>query len=242
MATSSAPFALRSEKVVAIVTGSGRGIGKATALLLARKGVNVVVCSRTKSEIDSTVKEIREMREDVEVLGIVCDVGIASQVVTMVEKVVTRFHQIDILVNNAGIVYIKKLVDTAEKEWEDTMNSNLKSAFLCSKVVLPHLNNRGTIINVSSEAGKVGFENLSAYCASKFGMIGLTESLSWEVRNGIRVMAICPGEVDTQIQRFDPVYHLQNKSQMLNPEQVAEKIVEMIFDQSYQNGQSVQEI
>ncbi|AIF84628.1 dehydrogenase of unknown specificity, short-chain alcohol dehydrogenase like [Candidatus Nitrososphaera evergladensis SR1] len=224
--------------VTAIVTGSGRGIGRATALLLAKKGVNVVVCSRTKSEVDDTVDETRKFHEGV--LGVVCDVGVASLVDSLAKKAVARFGQIDILVNNAGIFYIKKLVDTSEKEWDDTMNSNLKSAFLCSKAVLPHLTKTGTIINVSSGAGKTGFENLSAYCASKFGMMGLTESLSWEVQNGVRVMAICPGEVDTRMQESDPVYYRQNRSRMLKPEQVAEKIAEMIFDKrSYRNGQSV---
>ncbi|MEO9363918.1 MAG: SDR family oxidoreductase [Nitrososphaera sp.] len=224
--------------MTAIVTGSGRGIGKATALLLAKKGVNIVVCSRTKSEVDSTVHEAREFHD--RVLGVVCDVGVASQVEGLVEKTVTRFGQIDILVNNAGVFYLKRLVDTSEKEWNETMNSNLKSAFLCSKAVLPHLAKTGTIINVSSGAGKTGFENLSAYCASKFGMMGLTESLSWEVHGKTRVMAICPGEVDTRMQESDPVYYRENRPRMLTAEQVAEKIAEMIFDDTrYRNGQSV---
>nr|WP_294807260.1 SDR family oxidoreductase [uncultured Nitrososphaera sp.] len=221
----------------AIVTGSGRGIGKATALLLAKKSVNVVVCSRTKSEVDSTVNEARKFHDGV--LGVVCDVGVASQVEGLAEKAVARFGQIDILVNNAGIFYLKRLVNTSEKEWDDTMNSNLKSVFLCSKAVLPHLAKTGTIINVSSGAGKTGFENLSAYCASKFGMMGLTESLSWEVQDKIRIMAICPGEVDTRMQESDPKYYRENKSRMLTAGQVAEKIAEMIFDTRYRNGQSV---
>lgn len=221
----------------AIVTGSGRGIGKATALLLAKKGVNVVVCSRTKSEVDSTVNEARKFHDGV--LSVVCDVGNALQVEGLVEKAVARFGQIDILVNNAGIFYLKRLVNTSEKEWDDTMNSNLKSVFLCSKAVLPHLAKTGTIINVSSGAGKMGFENLPAYCASKFGMMGLTESLSWEVQDKIRVMAICPGEVDTRMQESDPKYYRENRSRMLTAGQVAEKIAEMIFDTRYRNGQSV---
>ena len=100
--------------------------------------------------------------------------------------------------------------------------------------------NSGTIINVSSGAGKAGFENLAAYCASKFGMMGLTESLAWEVAGRrIRVMAICPGEVATRMQEVDPEYYRQNKGTMLKPEQVAARIVEMIFDNRYTNGQSV---
>jgi 3-oxoacyl-[acyl-carrier protein] reductase len=224
--------------ITAIVTGSGRGIGKVTTLLLAKNGVNVVICSRTKTEVDSTVNEVNNYHDGV--FGLTCDVSVASQVDNLVKKTIARFGRVDILVNNAGIFYNKKLVDTSEKEWDDTINSNLKSVFLCSKAVLPNLSNSGTIINVSSGAGEKGFENLSAYCASKFGIMGLTESLSWEVTGRVRIMTICPGEVDTRMQESAPIYYLENKSKMLKPEQVAEKIFEMIFDyDNYRNGQSV---
>lgn len=229
----------KATKTTAIVTGSGRGIGRATALLLAKeKGANVVVCSRTKSEVDSAVDEVRKFQGGV--LGVVCDVGAASQVDALMKGAVERFGRIDALVNNAGVFYLKKLADTSEKEWDDTLNSNLKSAFLCSRAVLPHIAQTGAIINVSSGAGKAGFENLSAYCASKFGMMGLTESLSWEVAGDVRVMAVCPGEVDTRMQESDPGYYRENRARMLQPEQVARKIVEMIFDKrNYRNGQSI---
>jgi 3-oxoacyl-[acyl-carrier protein] reductase len=133
---------------------------------------------------------------------------------------------------------------TSEEEWDQTISSNLKSAFLCTKAVLPHMfsNRSGAIINVSSGAGKVGFENLSVYSASKFGMVGLTASLADEVANEkIRVMAICPGEVATNMQQgLDSRYYLLNKNNMLSPQEVAEKIVEMILDdENYQNGESV---
>src|ERR671939_21896 len=119
----------------AIVTGSGRGIGKDTAVLLAKKGVNVVVCSRTQPEIDDTVREIAHMHPGV--LGAKCDIGISSQVDNLVKKAAGKFGSIDILVNNAGICYLKKLVDTTVKEWDHTIDSNLKGAFLCSRAVLP---------------------------------------------------------------------------------------------------------
>jgi len=246
------------EKKTAIITGSGRGIGKETAILLAKMGANVVICSRTQSEIDSAVKEIKKTmiddnkhndttnnRFDDRLLGIRCDVGISSEVDYLIKLTIAKFKSINILVNNAGIVYVKKLLDTSEEEWDQTIDSNLKGAFLCTKAALPFIiqNRVGVIINVSSGAGKTGFPDISAYCASKFGMIGLTESLAWEAGNyGIGVMAICPGEVDTKMQEdVDPVYYRNNKHRMLKPKTVAKKILEMIFeDRRYHNGQSIE--
>jgi 3-oxoacyl-[acyl-carrier protein] reductase len=232
----------------AIVTGSGRGIGKETAILLSKNGLNVVICGRTQREIDSTAKEIKEIinTEDAEdrILCIRCDVSISSEVDYLIKSTIEKFKNINILINNAGIVYIKTLIDTSEEEWDNTINTNLKGTFLCTRAVLPSMieNKYGVIINISSGAGKTGFPDISAYCASKFGMIGLTESLAWETGNyNIKVMAICPGEVATKMQETaEPDYYRKYKDKMLQPKQVAEKIVAMIFDdKKYRSGQSV---
>jgi 3-oxoacyl-[acyl-carrier protein] reductase len=227
----------------ALVTGSGRGIGKETAVLLAAKGLNVIVCSRTQTEIDNVLREIKSL-EGGNAMGKRCDVSIASDVNNLVEEVLKKYGRIDVLINNAGISYVKKLIDTTEKEWDQTLDINLKGPFLLCKASVPHMmkNNLGVIINVSSGAGKVGFEDISAYCASKFGLMGLTESLTWEVANyNIRVMTICPGEVATKMQEnVDSIYYQSNKDNMIQPKTVAEKIVEMVFDYNkYRNGISV---
>jgi 3-oxoacyl-[acyl-carrier protein] reductase len=227
----------------ALVTGAGRGIGKEIAPMLAKKGLNVVICSRTKSEITSTASEITSMC-DSQVIARKCDVSISSQVDELVKESFDVFGRIDVLINNAGISYVKKLIDTTEQEWDQTLDINLKGVFLFSKAILPEMirNNCGVIVNISSGAGKVGFEDISAYCASKFSMIGLTESLALEVANyDIRVMSLCPGEVATKMQEdVDPHYYELNKHKMLYPRAVAEKIVDMVYyDKEYRNGVSI---
>jgi 3-oxoacyl-[acyl-carrier protein] reductase len=231
------------EPTTALVTGGGRGIGRETAIMMAKKGLNVVICSRTQREIDRVVEESKSLGNK-EILGRKCDVSGSEQVDNLVKEVLDKYGQIDILVNNAGITYVKKLVNTTEEEWNQTLDINLKGVFLFSKAIVPHMikNNFGTIINVSSGAGKVGFEEISAYCASKFGMMGLTESLALEVSNyNIRVMSICPGEVATKMQQdVDPSYYELNKHKMLHPRTVAKKITDMVFDdKTYKNGISL---
>ena len=237
----------KQKNKAAIITGSGRGIGKATAILLGKQGINVVVCSRTESEINSVVKEIEELNSQVTVLGIKCDVSISSQVNSLVKSTIGKFgfETIDILVNNAGVVFNKKLADTSEEEWDQTINTNLKGAFLFTKAVLPYMIRRksGVILNLNSGAGKAGFSSLSSYCASKFGLTGLAESLALEVPTyNIRVLTVFLGQVATKMwQDFDYNYYEKNKNRMLNPQKVAAKIVEVIFDsKNYKNGDSVE--
>jgi 3-oxoacyl-[acyl-carrier protein] reductase len=230
------------EPTTALVTGGGRGIGKETAVFLAKKGMNVIICSRTQEDIDAVVREIKSMGNN-QIIGRKCDVSKSDEVNKLVKEILANYRRIDVLINNAGITYVKKLVDTTEEEWDQTLNINLKGVFLLSRAILPHMtkNNFGTIINVSSGAGKRGFEDLSVYCSSKFGIMGLTESVAWEVGNyNIRVMTVCP-EVATKMQRdVDPQYYKSNKHKMLHPKTVAEKITDMVFDYSkYGNGVSV---
>src|SRR5918998_513609 len=234
-------------KKTAIITGSGRGIGRDTAILLAKHGVNVVVCSRTENEINSLVYEIKRIGGNANVLGVKCDVSISSQVISVVKSAIDKFgsETIDILVNNAGVAFNKKLIETSEQEWDQTINTNLKGAYLFTKAVLPFMikMRSGTIVNVNSGAGRTGFSNLSSYCASKFGLFGLTESVALEVNAyNLRVMTILLGQVATQMwQQFDSSYFEKNKNRTLDPQNVAGKIAEMIFDtERYKNGDSIE--
>ena len=192
-------------KQTAIVTGSTRDIGKETALLLLQKEFNVIISSWSQQSIDNVIQEIHDKfpSKKENILGIKCDVSQQSELKSLVDISIKTFGKIDILVNNAGIVYFKSRMDTTEEEWDNTIDTNLKGIFLFTKEVLPFmLENKSDsiIINVSSGAGKSGFPNLSAYCASKFGVIGFTESIANEVAdNNVKVMIICPGGVDTNI-------------------------------------------
>lgn len=231
----------------ALVTGSTRGIGKETALLLLQKGLNVIISSRSQEGVDNVIEEILDKfpSKKENILGLKCDVSKHSEVKTLVDVSVKRFGRIDVLVNNAGIVYFKCLLDTTEEEWDKTIDINLKGVFLFTKEVLPYMieNKSGIIINVSSGAGKYGFPNLSAYCASKFGVIGLTESVAKEVTdNNVKIMAICPGGVYTKmIKDIVKVGYNTSNRNLMKPKEVANKIYDMIFNQNgYYNGQSVE--
>ncbi len=231
----------------ALITGSTRGIGKETALLLLQKELNVIISSRSQQSVDNVIQEIYDKfpsKKD-NILGIKCDVSQQSDVKSLLDISIKTFGKIDILVNNACIVYFKSIMDTTEEEWDNTIDTNLKGIFLFTKEVLPYMleNKSGSIINVSSGAGKSGFPNLSAYCASKFGVIGFTESIANEVAdNNVKVMTICPGGVDTNMIEdiVDNGYTLSNRK-LMKPEQVANKIYDMISNQKdYYNGQSVE--
>jgi 3-oxoacyl-[acyl-carrier protein] reductase len=197
---------LRQTEKTAIITGSGRGIGRETAILLAKSGVNVVICSKTNSEINSVKEEIEKVNSESRVVGVNCDVSLSYQVNSLIQLTIEKFGNVDILPSMIA-------------------------------------KRSGVIINVNSGAGMVGFSNLSAYCASKFGLRGLAESVSLEVdRYNIRLMTIFLGQVATRMwEEFDYGYYEKNRGKMLNAQDVGKKIVEMIFDtKKYKNGESIE--
>ncbi len=182
---------------VAIITGGGRGIGRAIALRFAREGAAVLVAARTQSQIDAVTAEIKT--EGHKAAAIAADVSQESDCQAIVSAAHKQFDPIDILVNNAGVLGpVKPVEEISPKEWDEVIAVNLRGPYLLSRLVLPEMYQRGSgaIINISSVAAKGAFQWNSPYAASKAGLVGLTRTLAAEAaRKGVRVNAICPGPV-----------------------------------------------
>jgi 3-oxoacyl-[acyl-carrier protein] reductase len=211
----------------ALITGAGKGIGKAIALALAKEGVNIILVARTQEEIDSVAAKVRSLR--VKALAITADVADINSVNAAVEKSLAEFRTIDILINNAGIAAFGKFLELEPTDWERIIQVNLMGTYYMTRAVLPNMIERqtGDIINISSTAGLSGNALTSAYSASKFAVLGLTESLMQEVRkHNIRVTALTPSTVATDMAK-------ELKLTDGNPETVmqAEDMAELIIAQ-----------
>jgi NAD(P)-dependent dehydrogenase (short-subunit alcohol dehydrogenase family) len=185
---------------VALITGGGRGIGRAVALAYAREGAHVVVAARTQPEVEAVAGEIGQL--GCQALAVTCDVADENQVKTAVARTIDRFGRIDVLVNNAGISSMRPIYAIPLAAWERTLAVNLTGSFLFTKHVWKSMQGNqpagGAIINVSSLGGRKGYPLLAAYCASKWGQIGLTMTAAEEGKpHNIRVNAIAPGKGDT---------------------------------------------
>ena len=192
---------------IAVVTGASRGIGAATVRLLAQAGARVAGCAR---------------HADPDVMA--CDVGKPADVDRFVAEVLRRFGPPDVLVNNAGIVERARLDEMSVPAWDAVVDANLKGTFLVTRGFLPGMRTRrsGRIINVASISGRQGTASLSAYCAAKHGVVGLTRALAEEVRDdGITVNAVCPGSVDTAMLQVG----MPNAEPAMSPEDVANVII-----------------
>jgi len=191
---------MRLEGKVALVTGGGRGIGRAIALALARAGADVAVTARSVAEIEAVAREIRALGRKAAALP--ADVGDRLQVDASVETAGQSLGPVQILVNNAGMAVSAKLGDIDDPLWDRHLRVNLTGAFYASRAALPGMlaAGWGRIVNVASVAGRQGYPYVAAYVASKHGLLGLTRALALEVvQTGITVNAICPGYVATDL-------------------------------------------
>ena len=229
---------------VAIVTGSGRGIGRAIALKLAEVGATVVV-----NDIDEAVKGVAE---EIEAMGrqslpILADVSSSSDVARLVEETKASYGSIDILVNNAGIARDQLLLRMSEEDWDKVLNVDLKSVFLCTKAVLrPMAKQRwGRIISISSIVGIVGNQGQANYASAKAGIIGFTRTIAKEVAShNITANVIAPGFIDTEMtQRLKEEWKQELKRQIPlgdfgSPRDVAEAVAFLASDEAkYITGQ-----
>jgi NAD(P)-dependent dehydrogenase (short-subunit alcohol dehydrogenase family) len=221
----------------AIVTGSGRGIGQAIAGGFSQEGANVVVTARTTLEIERVAQTIE--RTGGRSLAIGCDITDEGAVEALVRRTIEVFGGVDILVNNAGIASARPVWGLSKRSFEDILQVNLVGSFLCTKHVWRHMKERGggSIINVSSLGGIVGYPMLSAYCASKSGQIGLTKACAEEGKpDQIRVNAIAPGKGDTKLRASIP----EDKGRLLRPEDHVGVCVFLASDESrYVTGQVI---
>ena len=187
---------------IALVTGGGRGIGRAIAIAFAREGAQVAVAARTSEQVKSVVGEIEDHYQT-KAIALTCDVSDTASVAGMFSDARAAFErEIDILVNNAGVAESATLVNTTDELWHRHLAINLSGTFYCTRAALPAMLKQGwgRVINVASIAGKTGAPYITAYSASKHGVMGLTRSLALEVgASGVTINAICPGYVDTEM-------------------------------------------
>ena len=236
---------MRLDGKVALVTGAGSGIGRATALRLASEGAAVAVMGRRQNLLEETAEQVR--REGGESLALLGDVSSEDDAVEAVSRTETAFGGLDILFNNAGVVHDGDVLETSLDTWRETLDINLTGPFLMSRAAVPCLRRRGggVIINNASTLGLVGLARAAAYCAAKGGLVSLTRAMALDhAAEKIRVNAICPGVVDTVMprrrgladadrRRLDEVYGpLHPVGRVGTPEEVAALVAFLASDEA----------
>jgi len=221
----------------ALVTGGSRGIGRAIALRLAKLGARVAICGRSQAALDETLGMLRDVGKNPDgnfgatAHAQVADVSSASEVAALIANTESAIGPISILVNNAGIGSFGPVLEQSEATWDTLLDTNLKSVFLVSRAVAPGMIARGAgdIINISSLAGLNAFAGGAIYCASKWGLQGLTACMAEDLRaHGIRVSVVCPGSVATEFGGN----LAQNKPHALHAEDVAHAVETIVTQAS----------
>ncbi|MBI2583211.1 MAG: SDR family oxidoreductase [Candidatus Aenigmarchaeota archaeon] len=222
-------------KRTAVITGGSEGIGLATAFAFMQEGCRVAICARNQKRLRAAKERLARTGD---VLAVRCDVGKSGEVKKFISTVKENFGKIDFLINNAGVLLVKEFARTSEEEWNSVLDTNLNGIFLVTKHALPIMQKNGVIVNVSSGAGKRGFAHLTAYCASKFAVIGLTESLADELKDRIKVYAVCPGGVNTKM--YHSAWPGTNPHSLLQPEHIAAKILQLCLKQKARSGSAIE--
>ena len=210
----------------AIITGGSRGLGKATALAFAKEGIDVAITGRNEKSLQETVAELKAL--GVNATYALFNVGNYEEVQKGIKSIIADFGSVDILVNNAGIAAFGSLNDMKVDQWSEIIQTNVMGMYFVTKEVLPYLieKNEGDIFNVASTAGLNGNANTSAYSASKFAVIGMSESLMKEVRkNNIRVCTLTPSTIASDMSIELGIANNNSEDSVLQPEDLAELIV-----------------
>lgn len=212
---------------VILITGASKGIGKTTALMLARKGAKLAISARSEELLKTVANKCGP-----DTLAFTGDMSVEEDIKSFVKKTKEIFGRIDILINNAGLGIFKPITELTTEQWDTMFNLNVRGLFLMTRECLSHLReaNESVVVNVVSLAGKNAFVNGAGYAASKHAVLGFSRCLMLEERkNGVRVLAICPGSVDTPF--FDPSRILskpRNPEKLLKAEDIASSIIHMI--------------
>ena len=220
---------MKLKNKVAIITGGSKGIGRATALALAKAGCHIAISGRTGTLLNSVADEIENAGRQAFVF--IGDMAVKDDIVTFVQSTIDKFGQIDILVNNAGVGIFHTVNDLSVRDWDTMFNINIRGMFLMAKACLPHLRQarESVIVNVASLAGKNAFAGGAGYVATKAAVLGFSRCLMLEERhNGVRTLAICPGSVDTDFFKDQQDIFKINREKILQPDDVAETIVNAI--------------
>lgn len=210
----------------AIITGGSRGLGKATALAFAKEGIDVAITGRNEKSLQETVAELKAL--GVNATYALFNIGNYEEVQKGIKQIITTFGSVDILVNNAGIAAFGSLNDMKVEQWSEIIQTNVMGMYFVTKEVLPYLieKNEGDIFNVASTAGLSGNANTSAYSASKFAVIGMSESLMKEVRkNNIRVCTLTPSTIASDMSIKLGIANKDSEDSVLQPEDFAALIV-----------------